>query len=402
MKQGMSRTGKAAILGMALLLAVRLPGWAGEPAGPRWNASLQGGAAYMTRTFDWRDEMMSTFVYPFAGVQFGYQTTEVDSPYAALYGFPNLGVGFGWEGISSLEYKGLSRLDDIFHLYGFAERSLLRGRRFSLDLSFNLGAGLNRAVYDPEKNPLNLNFGSRGLIFVGGGLALRYMLTDKLEAGLAGQFNHYSTGRLAYPNAGLNNPVAILSLRYRNAAPPRRAVRPEPDAAPPRFFHEIYAGCGIHKCAIEWSAFGTTTPWPIFAFGASSNFRYRPHLSTGIAVDLYYASPAFMAYLQEGERVLYGDDAVDSYGNYDPFTAGVGVIQHLHYGRFSGFATVGAYLYRHNGLQDQIGKLYQRIGIKYLLPGRTGLFVAVDCKTHRFSHAAMMELTLGLRFPSRN
>ena len=67
------------------------------------------------------------------------------------------------------------------------------------------------------------------------------------------------------------------------------------------------------------------------------------------------------------------------------------------YGPFSAFASISAYLDRHNGLHDQRGKLYQRIGLKYLLPGSTGLFVAMDCKAHGFSRAAMMELTLGIR-----
>ena len=112
---------------------------------------------------------------------------------------------------------------------------------------------------------------------------------------------------------------------------------------------------------------------------------------------MYAETPAFLNRLQEYERNLYGNDQVDAYGPYRGFSAGAGVIQHLHYGPFSAFATVGAYIYRHNGLHDQRGKLYQRIGLKYLLPGSTGLFVAMDCKAHGFSRAAMMELTLGIR-----
>ena len=390
------RTGKMVSLLLVLLVSAGLR--AQEPPPSSWNYTLQGGAGYVPPTFTWRNEMMSTYVYPAAGVTFGYQTTEKDSPYAALYGYPNFGIGLGWEGISTLHYNGISRLGDLVNLYGFAERTLLQGKRLSLDFVFGLGMGFNRFVYDPQTNPLNRNFGSHALVFVSGGLTGRLSLTDRLEAGLTAQFNHYSTGRLAYPNGGLNDPAVLLSLRYRNADAPSRAARTgKPVGNPYRFFYEVYAGGGIHRCAIEWSAFGTTKPWPIYSFGASANYRYRPHLSTGVAVDLYCASAGFIDRLQESERAFYGDEDVDAYGPYHQLSGGVGVIQHLHYGNFSAFATIGAYVYRHNGNRDQKGKLYQRIGLKYVLPGRSGLFVALDCKAHRFSRAAMMELTLGVR-----
>lgn len=390
--------GKNTIPVLAALL-VSIGTWAqeGAPSGSPWNVTLQGGAGYVAPTFDWRDEMMSTYVYPVSGIAVGYQTTEKDSPYAALFGYPNFGVGLGWEGFSTLRYNGISRLGDIFNLYGFAERTLLQRDWFSLDFVFDLGAGFNGTFYDPERNPLNRNFGARLAIFVCGGLDLHVPITEHLEAGISARFNHYSSGRLAYPNAGLNNPAACLSLRYRNAKPPKgRPAGTLPDP-PSRFFCELYAGAGIHRCAIEWSVTGTTRPWAIFSFGGSANFRYRPHLSTGLAVDMYAETPAFLGQLEKYERKLYGDEKADAYGPYRGFSAGAGVIQHLHYGNFSAFATVGAYLYRHNGLHDQRGKLYQRIGLKYLLPGSTGLFVAMDCKAHGFSRAAMMELTLGIR-----
>ena len=382
---------------VALLVSTGMWAQEGALSEPKWNVTLQGGAGYVAPTFDWRDEMMSTFVYPASSLTFGYQTTEKDSPYAALYGYPVFGVGIGWEGLSALRYNGISRLKDIFNLYGFAERTLLSRDCFSLDFVLDLGAGFNRALYDPERNPLNRNFGSYLLVYVSGGLDFHVPLTDHLKAGLSARFNHYSTGRLGYPNAGLNNPAACLSLRYRNATPPKRrpaGAFPDP---PSRFFCELYAGAGIHRCAIEWSVTGTTRPWAIFSFGGSANFRYRPHLSTGLAIDMYAETPTFLNRLQECERIACGKDQVDAYGPYRGFSAGAGVIQHLHYGPFSAFATVGAYLYRHNGIHDQRGKLYQRIGLKYLLPGSTGLFVAMDCKAHGFSRAAMMELTMGIR-----
>ena len=388
----------AAMVAAVVCVGARAQEPAPGAAGPKWNVTARGGAAYVLPTFTWRDEMMSTFVYPVQRLEFGYQTTEEDSPYAALFGFPNIGVGLGWDGLSTLHYPGQSYLKDLFNLYGFAERNLLRVGPCALDFDFDLGLGFNRVLYDPVNNPLNRNFASWLLVYVGGGLTFRVALTERVEAGLAARFDHYSTGRLAYPNAGLNAPSAALSLRYRKAAAPKgRRGAVSLDNPPSKVFYELYAGCGIHKCAIEWSAFGVTPSWPIFAFGGSANWRYRPHLSTGVAVDVYAETAAFQARLEECERKLYGDETIDAYGPYKRFSGGVGLIQHLHYGNFSGFATVGAYVYRHYGYHDQRGKLYQRVGLKYVLPGCSGLFLAVDCKVHDFSRAAMTELNVGIR-----
>ena len=389
----------AAVASMGLCAGAWAQAPASEPvAGPKWNVATRGGAAYVLPTFTWRDEMMSTYVFPVQRLEFGYQMTEEDGPYAALFGFPNVGVGLGWDGLSTLRYNGPSRLKDLFNLYGFAERPILRGKRVSLDFDFDLGLGFNRVLYDPVNNPLNRNFSSWLLIYVGGGLSLRVALTEHVEAGLSARFDHYSTGRLAYPNAGINDPLATLSIRYRTARAPqgRPAARPM-DNPPSKVFYEIYAGCGIHKCAIEWQATGETPSWPIFAFGGSANWRYRPHLSTGVAVDVYAETAAFQARLEQYERKLFGDENIDAYGPYKRFSGGVGLIQHLHYGNFSGFLTFGTYVYRHYGFHDQRGQFYQRVGVKYVLPGRSGLFMAVDCKAHAFSRAAMTELTVGVR-----
>ena len=388
----------AAALAVCAGARAQAPASAQAADAPKWNVTARGGAAYVTPTFTWRDEMMSTYVFPVARLEYGYQMTEVDGPYAALFGFPNVGVGIGWDGVSTLHYNGQSRLKDLFNLYGFAERSLLRGKRVSLDFDFDLGVGFNRVLYDPVNNPLNRNFASWLLIYVGGGLTFRAALTEHVEAGLSARFDHYSTGRLAYPNAGLNDPVVNLSVRYRTAKAPR-GKRPAPsfDNPPAKVFYELYAGCGIHKCAIEWQATGETPSWPIFSFGGSANWRYRPHLSTGVAVDVYAETAAFQARLEQYERKLYGDENIDAYGPYKRVSGGVGLIQHVHYGNFSGFLTMGTYVYRHNGFRDQRGQFYQRVGLKYVLPGRSGLFLAVDCKAHAFSRAAMTELTVGVR-----
>ena len=369
-----------------------------QAAAPQWNVAVRGGAAYVLPTFTWRDEMMSTYVFPVQRLEVGYQTTEADSPYAALFGFPNVGVGVGWDGLSTLHYTGQSYLKDLFNLYGFTDFNLLRVGPCKLDFNFDLGMGFNRVLYDPVNNPLNRNFASWLLIYVGGGLSFHVALTERVEAGLSARFDHYSTGRLAYPNAGLNDPSVSLSLRYRKADAPkgRRAAVPM-DNPPSKVFYELYAGCGIHKCAIEWSAFGVTPSWPIFAFGGSANWRYRPHLSTGLAVDVYAETAAFQARLEECERKLYGDEALDAYGPYKRLSGGVGLIQHLHYGNFSAFFTYGTYVYKHCGYHDQRGQFYQRVGLKYVLPGRSGLFVAADCKAHAFSRAAMTEFTVGIR-----
>lgn len=364
----------------------------------QWNIAVQGGVGTIVNSFDGYDEMLASYNYPVADVRIAYQTTENDHPYAALYGFPNVGFSFGWMGLSTLKYSGESHLGSVVNLSSFMEGDFLRTKMFSLGLDGQLGLGLSDVIHNPEINPLNTAVSSPLLIFARIGLKAKFRFTERLEVGIGAHIEHCSTGYLSCPNRGLNGNGASLSLRYYNTPPPRfKKYQPESWTEVHRLFGEVYIGGGLHRSYTEWEVFGTSTPWPILTAGGSINYRYFPNVSSGLNVDLYHTDQMYLQRVEEFERVLYGDEVVDEYGHYDAFSCGLSLLQQFHYGNFTAFGNFGIYLHKHSGLHDQGGLFYQRVGMKFNFPKLAGLFVAVDCKAHNFANASMMEFTVGMR-----
>ena len=363
----------------------------------QWNIAVQGGVGTIVNTFEGYDEMLASYRYPVADVRIGYQTTENDHPYAKLYGYPNFGFSFGWMGLSTLQYNNESRLGSVINMSGFMEGDFVRTKRFSLSYDGQIGLGLSNAIHDPNYNSHNTAVSSPLLIFARASLKAKFRFTERIEIGADMHIEHCSTGHLSCPNGGLNGSGASLSLRYYNMPPPRYKHEPETWPKVRRVYGEFYVGGGLHRSMTEWKVFGTSTPWPILTAGGSINYRYLPHISSGLNLDLYHSDRGYLQRVEQFERILYGDEAVDGYGHYDAFSCGLSLLQQFYYGNFTVFGNLGIYLHKHGGLHDQEGLFYQRVGMKFNFPKLEGLFLAIDCKAHQFSHASMMEFTIGIK-----
>ncbi len=364
----------------------------------QWNIAVQGGMGTVANTFEGYNEMLSSCRYPNTDVRIGYQTNENDHPYAELYGYPNVGFSFGWMGLSTLKYEGESHLGSVVNMSGFMECDFLRTKMFSLGLDGQVGFGLTKVIHDPNFNTLNISVSSPLLIFARAGIKAKFRFTKRLEIGADVHIEHCSTGYLSCPNRGLNGSGASLSFRYYNTPPPRfKKYQPEEWTEVRRFFGEVYIGGGLHRSFTEWKVFGTSTPWPILTAGGNINYRFIPQFSTGLNLDLYHTDRGYLQRVEQFERVLYGDEAVDEYGHYDPLNCGLSLLLQFYYGNFTAFGNLGLYVHRHSGLHDEEGICYQRVGMKFNFPKLGGLFLAVDCKAHQFTHASMMEFTVGIR-----
>jgi len=384
------------VLGMMLMGLVVT----GNPlhAQRQWNVSVQGGIGKLANTFEGYDEMLSSSRYPIADVRIGYQTTENDHPYAQLYGFPNVGFAFGWLGLSTLQYNGESHLGSVVNASCFFEGDVVRTRMFSFGVDGQLGFGFTKVIHDSNINPLNISVSSPMLIFARLGLKAKLRFTKHMELGAGVHIEHGSTGYLSCPNRGLNGSGASLSIRYYNTPPPRfKKYQPEAWADVRRIHGEVYVGGGLHRSFTEWKVFGTSTPWPILTAGGNINYRFIPNFSTGLNLDLYHTDRKYLERVEEFERVLYGDEAVDEYGHYDAFSCGLSLLLQFYYGNFTAFGNVGIYLHKHSGLHDEEGICYQRVGMKFNFPKLEGLFIGVDCKAHKFAKASMMEFTVGYK-----
>ncbi|MCR4829050.1 MAG: acyloxyacyl hydrolase [Bacteroidales bacterium] len=356
----------------------------------RWIVSLEGGPGYVANTFENRNAMMDNYVYPTFTLRMGYQTDTTDAM-ALWYGCPRIGMAITYSAVNMLDFTTPSHLGDITSLNSFIMRDFYRSERFSVGYIAFLGLGMNSSIYDSIDNPLNRLFSSSLVIHLGAGLQATYRPAEHWELGLMGHFGHYSTGRQAYPNSGLNEVTVNASVSYAMVPQPHVLTQQEWEK---KMLYEVYVGEGLHKCSMEWRAFGKTKPWTNYVMGGSAMWQYRRNMSSGVGLEVFKSTDDFLEMLHNAEQILYekpGD------GHYSTWSGGISYVQQMHWNNFSVWGSVGCYLFRDIAPHEQTGFTYQRIGAKYCFPKLGGLFVALDCKTHRFSKAAMLEFTAGFR-----
>ena len=381
----------------ALLLVICTPLRAQEE-GHRWNVTVHTGVGYMGHTPEHYEKLAHSFWYPTVDLRIGhYLYSDDPASYASLYNYPNIGIGVNWKGSSHLNWVGKSHLSDLISVYGFFERDLIRTQKFSFGYDFTLGVGFTSAVYDKDENPDNNIFSSGMMAYLGPSLHVSFRPTSHLELGFVGRFTHLSTGRQAYPNKGFNGLELLSSARYTLEEP---KVKTRKDSPYPYFkkhmLYEVYAGYGVHRCSQEWEVTGETTPWPTYTFGASACYQYIPTLSSGMSLDFFYFPGKFQQNVAMNERILHPELHPENY-DYHPLSMGISAVQQVHYGNFTAWLQVGAYLYKHLGVAEQEGALYQRFGGKIIFPKLANMYFGVGCKSHHFSVASSLDFILGVR-----
>ena len=65
---------------------------------------------------------------------------------------------------------------------------------------------------------------------------------------------------------------------------------------------------------------------------------------------MFYSSN--MEHLKAADTVLYGEEAVANSPGYAPISVGVAVVQEVYWHNFAVHIAIGAYPYRHKGVND--------------------------------------------------
>ena len=119
---------------------------------------------------------------------------------------------------------------------------------------------------------------------------------------------------------------------------------------------------------------------------------------------MFYSSN--MKELEAADRILYGDDVVNRSPGYSPFSLGVAVVQEVYFRNFAVHVAIGAYPYRHKGVNDKMlnekfedrerGWHYEKAGFRYYFPKLADTFVGFAIKSHSIK-AEYLELSVGIR-----
>ena len=110
--------------------------------------------------------------------------------------------------------------------------------------------------------------------------------------------------------------------------------------------------------------------------------------------------------LEAADRILYGDAAVDASPGYSPISIGLAVVQEVYWKNFAVHVAIGAYPYRHKGVNDkelneklddrERGWHYEKAGVRYYFPKLGDTYVGFAIKSHSIK-AEYLEFSLGIR-----
>ena len=121
-------------------------------------------------------------------------------------------------------------------------------------------------------------------------------------------------------------------------------------------------------------------------------WRYAKCFATGIGAEFFYMGEA--KDLKPIDDTLYGpsDDV------YSPLAGGVILLQEIYYRRFAVHGGIGLNIARHMGRFEDGGLLYQKLGLRYYMPGLDGAFLGFGVRLHKFAQSDYMEFTIGKHF----
>lgn len=379
----------------------------------RSNWGIKAGADRMT-IGSFRDSYTSTGFNSYI-LEFDYLTGPSNGKdgYAAGYNYPVFGIGITWNTLSDVDFKSTKgHYSDMFALYGKISRDLIRTRHIGFGYDVSLGLSYSSGYYDPLTNPSNWFFSAPVLFYVAGGGHLTWMVAPRLDVEAGINVRHNSSARFAYPNGGLNYWGGGLAVRYRLSEREKtrgnvfKTTKISKDLYDKGWNFEVYAGGGVHACAAEWKAMTKTVSketlaetnlrkWPMFSLSADAIYRLTGRFAVGGTIDTFWNTN--IENLKWSDSVLYSEEEIAASKGYYPFSFGFGLVQEVFYKDFALYIQEGVYLLRRMGVHAEHGWLYERAGLRYYPKALDPFFLSVCIKAHRFK-ADYMDFCLGVRF----
>lgn len=351
----------------------------------------------------------------------GIQTKpENQNPFAEAFGFPLIDIGISIARAGNFKFSDQTHFPNLYSAYGSFERSILRTEHFSAGYLLNFGATYNPAKYDPVNNPGNNWLSAPFMAYFGAGVFGKLHIGKRWETGVNFMFRHFSNGRLSLPNEALNGMGVGVFARYRLSDYDHKKYTTkygfERDYQR-GMQYMIVVGGGVHTCMAEWNAYVEREPDPVkkaeaaaklkahpkFSLSFDALYRYSMRYATGLGVDLFYSSN--MKELEASDRIFYGNEAVDRSPGYSSLSVGIAVVQEVYWRNFAVHVAIGAYPYRHKGVNGPEAKAagdrergwhYEKAGIRYYFPKLGDTFVGFAIKSHSIK-AEYLEFSVGVR-----
>lgn len=358
------------------------------------------------------------------GLMLNYRTRPEDADSFAMdYNYPTFSLGLLWGDYhrvtmhkeaapdwgQAVPVDYISRMGQIWTLYGGFSRPLLRRPHWEVDYALNMGVGLASRFYNRYNNVDNELLGSRWSIYFGAGLRASYWFSPHWAMQLGLEFRHHSNGALDRPNKGENTIGPSFTLLYYPSAQAEDLRRTATNAGQKttpfrRLYWGVQLGMGGKSLLEDWLKTQYGTPpshqdyrtghfhiYPTYSLQVNGMYRYARRWASGIGVDLNYA--------QGAHHIASLDKAAGWKLSHSPWSVGIAARHEVFYHNLSMAMSLGFYVYRKMGQEAKWEEkpYYERVGLRYHLPRCKGLYIGADVKAH-LSKADFTEFVLGMDF----
>ena len=325
--------------------------------------------------------------------------------FAAEYNFPEWGVLFSCADYSAVKLQkhaspewGLavpvdyvSHPGKVFSLMGTFSRPLCRFHRWQWGYTLEEGLAYCTRPYRMYDNVDNELTGSSVLIHFGASVYASFRWNRRWSIRGDLLLRHVSNGATQRPNKGLNAVFPLISLQYHlDREMDQSVIRPFLRPIKPYWYCDMEMSLGSRTLLEDWLRTQYATPpneldyrtdrfthyWTYNGSFAIMR-RYTRRWATGLAIDLFYLPYANQ--LRKLDRMSHPE------AKHSCFSAGLSVRHEAFYHALSAYVHLGWYGFRRTGSLQHIDETpyYERVGLRYRLPGCRNLKLGIGVKAHR-------------------
>ncbi|MEO0059483.1 MAG: hypothetical protein RLZZ312_1130 [Bacteroidota bacterium] len=303
--------------------------------------------------------------------------TNGEKPWHKIFNYPDYGYYFVHQQYAN-PVIGENYGAGVFYNFYFLKKYL----------SVKLAQGLayNTNPHDPETNNKNTAFGSHFLFNTNLTVGLKkYNLYRNFGLQTGVTFTHFSNGKIASPNSGINTVNVALGFNYNFEK--RKAKQDSLTSISMKYTEPIkynfVARFGVNESQVIGSG-----QKPFYHLSIYADKRINRKSAIQLGADAFFTTSLkeFIRY----RAISFPEKQVDI--NTDYRRIGIFVGHELFVSKISIETQVGYYVYRPFG--PVVLRLYNRVGAKYYL--NKNLFTGLAIKTHGFL-AEAAEFSIGYR-----
>jgi hypothetical protein len=282
---------------------------------------------------------------------------------------PRTGFGYSFWKLGNDKILGSAHA-----FYGFMNAPLKRFGKLTLNIQCSAGAAYLPLKFDIDENHLNRAIGSHMNVFIKLGADARFRIMPNAELVFGAGLSHFSNGKTASPNYGINTGTISAGMNYLFRSPGSTEVKPQFEKSQPlpRFTRSINlsAGTKVYDNLLNKKYLSSSV-----TFNIEKNFSYVSHAGFG-AVIFYDSSIKEALKVEKG---LTGSDFKRL------IRLGVHASYICRYKNFIAGIQLGHYLYSKYKVMTNV---YNRISVQYLFTDNIAFSAAV--KSH-FGKADCLE-----------